>query len=261
MTTPDLSLVVPAFNEEGNIRDTLTTIAETFATLPLMNYEVIVVDDGSRDATARLVEEAASSDPRIRLVRHDTNNGLGRAILSGAAIASAERLMIVPGDNDMTSLMIDAMARHYDKAELVIAAPLNLEIRPYFRIILSLVYRLLHFVAFDVYVFYINAPCVWPTAKVRTIGAKAERFSIVSEINVKLLRSGTTFAEIPGYFSGGRPGGAANWRNLLEVAKVFLRLNWEIHVSQRAQFSKRPKRVYVDLSGRGAGFAPGNEKV
>ncbi|SME98979.1 Glycosyl transferase family 2 [Tistlia consotensis] len=256
MTRPALSLVVPAFNEEPNIQKTLATIAATMAELPLEHYEVVVVDDGSHDATAALVEQASAADARIRLVRHTVNKGLGSSILDGAAAALAEKFMVVPGDNDMSADLMYAMARHHDAAELVIAAPLNLEIRPDFRIFLSLMYRLLYFCAFRVYVFYVNAPCVWPTELVRGIGAKSQRFSIVSEINVKLLRSGASFAEVPGYFTGGRPGGAASWRNLQEVVKVFLRLNWEIHVSQRERFRARPRRVYLDLARRpGSGGA------
>jgi hypothetical protein len=156
--------------------------------------------------------------------------------------------MVVPGDNDMSDAFIEIMVRHRDAADLVIAAPLNLEIRPYFRIILSLLYRLFYFVAFNVYVFYVNAPSVWPVERVRAIRPKSRRFSIVSEINVKLLRSGCSFAEIPGYFSGGKPGGAATWRNLLEVVSTFLRMNWEIHVSQRRRFANRPRRVYVRIN-------------
>ncbi|SME98973.1 Glycosyltransferase involved in cell wall bisynthesis [Tistlia consotensis] len=250
---PELSFVVPAFNEEPNIESTLATVGGVMAGIGLADYEIVVIDDGSSDATARLVEAAGTADPRVRLVRHEVNRGLGAAIRSGLAALKSEKFMIVPGDNDMNAGFIDVMARHRDAADMVIAAPLNLEIRPYGRIILSLTYRLLYYIAFQVYVFYINAPCVWPTRLVRSVDATSQRFSIVSEINVKLLRSGARFAEVPGYLSGGKPGGAASWRNLREVVKVFLRLNWEIHVSRRQQFSKRPERVYIDLGHLGYG--------
>ena len=249
--TPDFSILVPAYQEEANIADTLATVTSVMQQIGLENYEIIVVDDGSTDATSAIVTKAAEADPRLRLVCHPKNRGLGAAIRSGIDAVRSEKAMVVPGDNDVSADFISVMARYRNVADFVIAAPLNLEIRPYFRIILSLVYRLLYFVAFNVYVFYINAPSVWPVGKLRQIGIKSNRFSIVSEINTKLLRIGCSFAEVPGYFSGGKPGGAVSLRNLVEVMRRFLELIWEIHVSKRALFGKRPTRVYFRFDDGG----------
>ena len=71
-----LSIVLPAFNEEGNIVkaiDEATRVADRLC----IDHEVVVVDDGSSDATASLVTERSLLDPRVRLVRHPRNLGYG----------------------------------------------------------------------------------------------------------------------------------------------------------------------------------------
>lgn len=248
MTQPEISILVPALNEAQNIDATLETITSVMRQIDLKSYEVVVVDDGSDDATGEIVAATAEDDGAIRLIRHPVTRGLGAVVRTGIETVRAEKFMIVPGDNDVSAEFIENMVRNRDLADLVIAAPLNLEMRPYFRVVLSLLYRLIYYTSFNVYVFYVNAPSIWLVRRVREVEPKSNRFSIVSEINTKLLRAGTTFAEVPGYFSGGKPGGAPNFRNLIEVVRIFLRLNWEIHVSRRARYSRRPERVYARFS-------------
>src|SRR6516225_1855440 len=77
-----LSLVIPAFNEEAGIRQAIAEADETLAALA-RDYEILIVDDGSRDATAEIVAEAARTRPRVRLLRHAENRGYGAALRTG----------------------------------------------------------------------------------------------------------------------------------------------------------------------------------
>src|SRR5438094_8306151 len=77
-----LSIVLPAFNEEGNIVKAIG-VATRVADRLCADHEGIVVDDGSSDATAALVAERSLPDPRARLVRHPRNLGYGEALHSG----------------------------------------------------------------------------------------------------------------------------------------------------------------------------------
>lgn len=71
-----IAIVVPAYNEEENILDTLNS-------MPNYVDNIIVIDDGSTDKTASLVEEFSKKDNRIRLVKHERNKGLGAALSTG----------------------------------------------------------------------------------------------------------------------------------------------------------------------------------
>ncbi len=82
-----LSLVIPAYNEAAVIRQAIAEADEVLARLTT-DYEVLVVDDGSGDDTAALVEDEAKRRPHVRLLRHEKNRGYGAALRTGFEAAS-----------------------------------------------------------------------------------------------------------------------------------------------------------------------------
>jgi len=77
-----LSLVIPAWNECHTIQQAIAEADAALSTITA-DYEIIVVDDGSMDDTAALVEAAAQDNPQVRLLRHDGNRGYGAALRTG----------------------------------------------------------------------------------------------------------------------------------------------------------------------------------
>src|SRR5262245_33059409 len=75
----DLSVVIPAYNEQGRLGPTLDRVRQYLSGRRL-TWELIVVDDGSVDRTAETVLWAAAADARIRLVRYPRNRGKGHAV-------------------------------------------------------------------------------------------------------------------------------------------------------------------------------------
>lgn len=92
-----LSLVMPAFNEEAGIVEALADAHESLAGLGY-EFEILVVDDGSRDATAILVEEFAETRPEVRLIRHGINRGYGAALRSGFESAMFDLVAFTDAD-------------------------------------------------------------------------------------------------------------------------------------------------------------------
>jgi len=92
-----LSFFFPAHNEADNIE---ALIAEALEVLPTLaeQFEIIAVDDGSRDATPRIADRLAASDPRIRVVHHETNKGYGAAVRSGLGAARYDLVAFTDGD-------------------------------------------------------------------------------------------------------------------------------------------------------------------
>ncbi|MGE0549986.1 MAG: dolichyl-phosphate beta-glucosyltransferase [Kofleriaceae bacterium] len=96
----DLSIVVPAYNEEQRILPTLDRLHVFLAAQPL-RYEIIVVDDGSRDATCRVVEQAMPRIPHLRLVRQSPNAGKGAAVRRGMLAARGQLRVMCDADCSM----------------------------------------------------------------------------------------------------------------------------------------------------------------
>lgn len=96
----DLSVVVPAYNEEGRLRPTLDAICAHLRAEPGRwgEWELLVVDDGSTDATARIAKEAAAAEPRIQLVSSDDNRGKGSALRRGVLASYGKRVLITDAD-------------------------------------------------------------------------------------------------------------------------------------------------------------------
>ena len=92
-----LSLVLPAYNEEAGIRQAVVEADDALAALT-DDYEILVVDDGSRDATAAVVAEQATVRPRVRLLRHATNRGYGAALRTGFEAARFDLVAFTDAD-------------------------------------------------------------------------------------------------------------------------------------------------------------------
>jgi 4-amino-4-deoxy-L-arabinose transferase-like glycosyltransferase len=94
---PRLSLVLPAFNEEAGIRQAVAEADDALAHLT-EDYEILVVDDGSHDATAAVVEVLTITRPHVRLLRHEKNRGYGAALRTGFEAARFERIAFTDAD-------------------------------------------------------------------------------------------------------------------------------------------------------------------
>lgn len=98
MAKNTLSLVVPAYNEEQRIAPFLASIAKYVKSHPEDISEVIVVDDGSSDATASVATTAGASLPGFRLIRQDKNQGKGAAVQTGVMAAQGDYIVFMDAD-------------------------------------------------------------------------------------------------------------------------------------------------------------------
>jgi len=94
---PELSIIIPAFNEERRLPKTLERIYAYLAARP-MRFEVIVVDDGSTDSTAHLVQESRPRYPDLRLVSNSGNHGKGFSVRHGMREATGDIALFTDAD-------------------------------------------------------------------------------------------------------------------------------------------------------------------
>ena len=92
-----LSIVMPAQNEEGSVGGTVEGVVATLER-EAIDYEVVVVDDGSEDSTGKVVEAIGASNPRVRCHRSHYERGFGMAIRAGLDVFEGDAVAIVMAD-------------------------------------------------------------------------------------------------------------------------------------------------------------------
>ncbi len=117
---PGLSVFLPAHNEEGNI---VARVVKGFcADLPKIAdaYEVIVVDDGSRDRTRVLADQMAAADLHVKVVHHQVNRGYGGAVISGIRAATMPYVLLSDGDGQFDPADVELLAAKVPEYDVVV---------------------------------------------------------------------------------------------------------------------------------------------
>jgi glycosyltransferase involved in cell wall biosynthesis len=119
VTSPvDLSIVVPVYNEEGSLPLLWPEIRDALAPTGL-HYEVIFVDDGSRDRSAEIARAFHEQDPRVRLLRLKTNAGETAATDAGLKAVRGRWVVVMDADLQNDPRDIPGMLRHLDQWDAV----------------------------------------------------------------------------------------------------------------------------------------------
>ena len=202
---PLASIVVPAFNEGPELAERLETLWRFLecAEGPY-EYEVLVIDDGSSDSTYETAQTVATSDQRIRVVRHTENRGLGAAIRTGFVFARGS--VIVTYDSDMSYRpdVITTMLAELDRsgADLVLASPYmkggSVAGVPWVRRMLSREAN--RFLSFAMNGRYATITCMVRAYRVeffRAIEFTEDRMEVNPELFFKAVKSGASIREIP----------------------------------------------------------------
>jgi glycosyltransferase involved in cell wall biosynthesis len=113
-----LSIVLPAYNEGANVEgavEGVSTVAQQLG----MDYEIILVNDGSTDRTGEIGRELAQRIPNFRLVEHYPNRGYGGALKAGFSVASKELITFFPADKQFDFGEVERLLARMDEADVV----------------------------------------------------------------------------------------------------------------------------------------------
>ena len=121
---PDLSVIVPCYNEEAAVGPTIDTLVEHLAEHMASKgtYELIVVDDGSTDGSADVLARAVARHDTVKVVTHDRNRGYGAALKSGLRHARAELVAITDADGTYPNERLGELVRLAEHADMVVGA-------------------------------------------------------------------------------------------------------------------------------------------
>lgn len=113
----EVSLIIPAYNEEERIRPFFESIAEYISKNPNVISEVVLVDDGSVDSTVELAGEFSEWLP-LRVISHEKNSGKGAAVKTGVEAAKGELVVFMDADGATPITELDKMVRALEDADV-----------------------------------------------------------------------------------------------------------------------------------------------
>jgi dolichol-phosphate mannosyltransferase len=140
-----ISVIIPVYNEESKIHSLLAHIREILSET-LLQYELIIINDGSTDNTELVVAEEGKLDNRIKLLSYKENRGKGHAVKMGVLNSKGEIVCFLDGDLDISPSEIKNYIKGLEGCDLVIASkahPLSIITAPFVRKMLSKMFNML----------------------------------------------------------------------------------------------------------------------
>jgi len=216
-------------NEEAIIAKVVDQIKRVAAT-HCSDYELILIDDGSVDATGRIMDELAEQDEHMRVLHNEGNIGIGASYRRGVRAARCEYVMLLCGDGGLPASSLPAILERIGDADIVIPFMTNLkEIKTRSRFYLSRAYTGLLNLFAGLKLRYYNGLAVHRVDAVRELDIKTDRFGFQGEILIKLIRQGRSYVEVgvKGAEKANRSS-ALQLRNLLNMVNTLRVLLGEI---------------------------------
>ncbi len=140
--SPTLSVVAPLYNEEGNVAELVRRVTAVVASVPgIDSYELVLVNDGSKDATLPLLREHAARDPHLVVVDLSRNFGHQLAATAGLDVARGEAVVLIDADlQDPPELIPEMVARWREGYDVVYAVRRNRQGESAFKILTARVF-------------------------------------------------------------------------------------------------------------------------
>jgi len=244
-----LSFFFPAHNEAENIE---ALVDEALEVLPKLadQFEIIAVDDGSRDATPEIADRLAAADPRVRVVHHEVNQGYGAALRSGFRAARYDLVCFLDGDRQFKVADLGRLLARLDGTadpDVVLGYRIK-RADPFIRLAYARAYRLALRIFYGLRVRDPDCACkLFRRAALEDIRLESGGAFLSAELLIKLNERGRKLVEagVPHYPRTAGSASGANPRVVLRAVRDFWRLRLGLWFRRQATLA-RGEPVLVD---------------
>src|SRR6266705_1557203 len=222
ITRHSLSVILPAYNEAQVIASTVSTVHSVLDGWKV-DFEIIVVNDGSTDQTGAILAALAARDPRIRFVTHPVNQGYGAALVSGFAAATKELTLFMDADGQFDISDLRTFFLFTDRYDAVIGYRMDRQ-DSWMRKLNAWGWRLL--IGWVLGIHVRDVDCAFKllhTDFLRQHPLETRGAMINAELLYTLKQAGCTYREV-GVHHLPRQGGRATGANLRVIARAFREL-------------------------------------
>ena len=190
-------MIIPAYNESENIVATLENVTTALEPLALP-HEILVIDDGSRDHTAALVETMAARFPSVRLLKNERNMGFGWSYRRGVEAAAMPFIVMVHGDNAWGWATLREFFRHTGEADVIIGYTQHmLKSRTWTRTLVSKLFTFLINRITRRGLIYYNGLQIHRAPILKALRIESHGYGFQAEVLVKALRLAPAYVEVP----------------------------------------------------------------
>jgi glycosyltransferase involved in cell wall biosynthesis len=222
----DLTIFISCYNEESYIIDTIETVRSALAEVGRLSYEIIVIDDCSRDRSPELVEEYIRSHPDdcILLRRNRANRGLAQNYFDAAFIGRGTYYRLICGDDAEPKDTMVAVFREIGQADMLIPYYVSSEGKSLYRRLLSSTYSRIVNAISGLRLHYYNGLAVHLRYNVMRWHPNTRGFGFQADIICMLLDRGFTHKEVPVKTIERKKGDskALTFKNMLSVAHTLI---------------------------------------
>lgn len=237
MNNKSLSIVVPALNERPNLGPTVERLQRALAEASIVDYEIIIINDGSTDGTGEVARDLAGRYKQIQAFDNAENQGLGASYVQGIGRASRNYFVYIPADNTWPLESFVALFKNMAGADIITSYASNPEVRPWGRRSVSKLYtKTLNFL-FHKKMNYFNGLTIYPMTYLRSTRIASHGFAFQAELLMKALFQGFSYIELKLPIDERTAGfsKAVNLKNIMNVITTVIRLFFELQVSRRIQ--------------------------
>jgi glycosyltransferase involved in cell wall biosynthesis len=225
----DLTVFISCYNEERYIVPTIQTIRDALDEIGTISYEIILIDDCSKDGSVALVRSyiAAHPDERVLLRINRVNRGLAQNYLDAAFIGKGKYYRLVCGDNAEPQTTMVAIFRELGKADMIIPYYVSSEGKSRYRRFLSNTYTALVNLISALDLHYYNGLAVHLRHNVMRWHSNTRGFGFQADIICLLVDQGFSFKEVAVRTVERRVSGSSNaltFKNMLSVAHTLVDL-------------------------------------
>jgi len=205
---PFISFITPVYNEEENIARMLTNLFAILTAHPEWNWEVILIEDGSRDKTREVLLTEVLKYPNTQLIIHEKNRGYTQSMKDGLKVARGQYLMYVGADEEFDSSEIPAFVEILRKNETDVLLGVRWQRNAYqlFRFFLSVIYIFTLNYLFRIRINDYNWSQAWSRKVLDRIDLTSKSLFVLPEIIIKAHDLGFRIKEIPSNHRGRQAG-------------------------------------------------------
>lgn len=221
---PSLSVIIPAYNDETTIGK-LIEDTDKLLRDKCPDYEIVVVNDGSKDGTLSVIQKVAKENPRVRVINHEVNQGFGRTIKELYLGGRKDVIGSLPGDYQYAPKELLTMAQGLKNHDFVIGLRVKRNDPPR-RKFQSQVYNLMLRVLYGHKHKDVNSIKLFKRKIVQTIELKSDTAFVDAELCIRAEKAGFRVVEVPidhlPRLSQGASGGKLSviWDTFADLVKM-----------------------------------------